>query len=76
MLGYIAVGVVGHRITGDHARGDPREAAGWECLYVAIDDASRVAYAELQPDETAASAVAFLGHGIGWRATLAVPFTA
>jgi len=49
---------VGHRITGDprdHVRG-----AGWECVHVCIDDHSRVAYAEMRPDEKKESAVAFL----------------
>ena len=39
----------GHRITGnpkDHVPG-----AGWEYVHVAIDDASRIAYAEILPDE-------------------------
>lgn len=55
-LGRIAR--VGHRITGDprdHVRG-----AGWECVHVCIDDHSRVAYAEVRPDEKKESAVAFL----------------
>jgi transposase InsO family protein len=49
---------VGHRVTGDprdHVRG-----AGWECVHVCIDDHSRVAYAEMRPDEKKESAVAFL----------------
>ena len=48
----------GHRMTGDprdHTRG-----AGWECVHVCIDDHSRVAYAEVHPDECQGSAVAFL----------------
>jgi transposase InsO family protein len=69
-LGRIVV--VGHRITGDRARRGPRQRTGWECLHVAIDDCSRVAYAELLPDETAASAVLFLGHAVTWLATLGV----
>jgi transposase InsO family protein len=67
-LGRIAV--VGHRITGDRtARG---RGLGWEHLHVAVDDASRVAYAELLPDETAASAVEFLEHAVAWLAALGV----
>jgi transposase InsO family protein len=68
-LGRIAG--IGHRITGDAGRA-PRRHPGWECLHVAIDDASRVAYAELFPDETAASAVCFLEHAVAWLATLGV----
>ena len=69
-LGRIAVGVVGHRITGD--RRTRARGLGWEHLHVAVDDASRVAYAELLPDETAASAVAFLEHVVAWLAGLGV----
>lgn len=61
---------VGHRMHGDRAvrvRG-----IGWEVLHVAIDDASRVAYAELLPDESAASAVVFLRHAVAWLAGLGV----
>lgn len=45
---------------------------GWACLHVAVDDASRLAYAELVPDETAASAVVFLEHATALLATLGV----
>jgi transposase InsO family protein len=34
--------------------------AGWEFVHVAIDDATRLAYAEALPDEKAATAVGFL----------------
>lgn len=69
-LGRIVL--VGHRITGDRAVRGPRQRTGWETLHVAIDDCSRVAYAELLPDETAASAVVFLEHAVAWLATLGV----
>ena len=42
----------GHRITGDPR--DETRGAGWEFLYVAVDDHSRIAYTALYPDETAA----------------------
>ncbi len=71
-LGRIHTGVIGHRITGNRAVHGPRQRTGWECLHIAIDDASRVAYAELLPDESAASAVAFLQHAVAWLATLGV----
>lgn len=37
---------------------------------MAVDDASRVAYAARLPDETAASAVAFLQQALAWLATV------
>jgi len=49
----------GHRVTGDRSQ-RARGAAGWQYLFVAIDDATRLAFAALYPDETAASATAFL----------------
>ena len=49
---------VGHRITGD--RGDGKRVIGWEVLHVAIDDASRLAYTAVLPDETKRSGIAFM----------------
>jgi transposase InsO family protein len=48
----------GHRVTGDR-RARTRDS-GWEFVHVCIDDASRVAYVEIKPDERKESAVAFL----------------
>jgi transposase InsO family protein len=49
----------GHRVTGDR-RGQAKGKAGWQYLFVAIDDHSRLAFAAVYPDETTDSAVAFL----------------
>jgi transposase InsO family protein len=57
---------VGHRITGN--RRDTRRGAGWEILHVAIDDAARLAYSEVLPDERKASAIAFLDRALAWFA--------
>jgi len=62
-LGRIAA--VG-RVTGD--RRDTRRGAGWEVVHVCIDDASRLAYGEVLPDERKASAVPFLERAVGWFA--------
>ena len=61
---------VGHRITGDR-RGQKR-GIGWDFLHVCVDDASRLAYTEILPDERKESAVAFLERAIAWFATLGV----
>jgi transposase InsO family protein len=61
---------VGHRITGDR-RGQKR-GRGWEYLHVCVDDASRLAYTELLPDERKESAVAFLARALAWFASLGV----
>jgi transposase InsO family protein len=56
-LGRIVI--PGHRVTGDRSQ-RAKGRAGWQYLFVAIDDASRLAFAAIYPDETAASATAFL----------------
>lgn len=40
--------------------GHRRTTVGWEYVHIAIDDHSRLAYAEVLPDEKAVTAVAFL----------------
>jgi transposase InsO family protein len=42
------------------AEGRRRLTVGWEFVHIAIDDHSRLAYAEVLPDEKAATAVGFL----------------
>jgi transposase InsO family protein len=56
--------VIGHRITGNRRQCAP--GVGWEFVHVAIDDASRAAYAEVLPNERSLSAVAFLKRAIAW----------
>ena len=45
---------------------------GWEYLHVAVDDASRLAYIEILPDERKASVIAFLVRALRWFARLGV----
>jgi transposase InsO family protein len=59
---------IGHRITGHHAGHHRARGAGWEVLHVCIDDASRLAYTELLPDEKKQSAIAFLDRALAWFA--------
>jgi Integrase core domain len=49
----------GHRLTGDRSRRS-RVNEGWLYVFAAIDDASRLGFASVYPDETAASATALL----------------
>lgn len=63
-LGRIAG--LGHRITGDRryrARG-----IGWEFVHVAIDDCSRVSYAEVLLDQRGEAVAGFLRRAIQWFA--------
>jgi transposase InsO family protein len=50
----------GHRVTGDRTS-RAKGKAGWQYLYVAIDDHSRLGFASVYSDETGASAISFLG---------------
>jgi transposase InsO family protein len=61
----------GHRVTGDRSR--RAEGAGWQHLYVAIDDHSRLGYARVYPDETANSATAFLHELVSFYASHGIP---
>ena len=56
----------GHRILGEGARN--HLPIGYDFLHVAIDDASRVAYVAVRPDELAASTVSFFEEAIGFFA--------
>ena len=60
----------GHRITGN-----PRDSvvgAGWEFLFVAIDDHARVAFTQMKRDERRDSAIAFLRATVVYFAGLGV----
>ncbi len=49
-----------HRITGDRTGQSNSRGIGWEFVHVCIDDASRVAFSQIMPNEKKESAVAFL----------------
>ncbi len=66
----------GHRITGDRSgythpsrRGT---GCGWEFVHVCIDDASRVSFTQIHPDEKAPGAVAHLKASVAYYQTLGV----
>jgi transposase InsO family protein len=71
-LARISVRGAGHRVTGDrrsqfkrggdHGRG----ATGWERVHVCVDDATRLAYVEVLPDEKATTAIGFLRRAIAF----------
>jgi transposase InsO family protein len=65
----------GHRVTGTkrgrrqarrNVRGERVGVAGWEFVHIAIDDATRLAYAEVLPDERATTAVGFLRRALAF----------
>jgi transposase InsO family protein len=67
---------IGHRITGDrHGQSNRRgrsQGLGWEFVHVCIDDASRIAFAQVMPDEKKESAVAFLKAALAYYQSLGV----
>jgi transposase InsO family protein len=66
----------GHRVTGNRrdrftdARG--YGVAGWEFVHVCVDDATRLAYVEVLPDEKGATAAGFLRRAVEWLASMGV----
>ncbi|GIX35734.1 MAG: IS481 family transposase [Lysobacteraceae bacterium] len=60
----------GHRATGN--RRDSVDGAGWEFLFVAVDDHARVAFTAIHPDERASSAVQFLRDAVAYYRRLGV----
>jgi transposase InsO family protein len=63
---------VGHRITGDRTGQSNSRGVGWEFVHVAIDDASRIAFTQIKPDERKRSAVAFLKASVAYYASLGI----
>lgn len=67
---------IGHRITGDRRHRSRR--VGWECVHVAVDDHSRLAYVEVLANEEAPTTAGFLrrslifykSHGVRIRRVL------
>ncbi|WP_343998150.1 IS481 family transposase, partial [Microcella frigidaquae] len=57
----------GKRALGQGADRRSRKA-GWEAVHVAVDDATRLSYVEVLPDQTAATTVGFLHRAIAWFA--------
>lgn len=66
---------VGHRITGDRTGQSNSRGVGWEFVHVVIDDASRVGFSQIYPDEKATSAVAFLKAAVAYYNSLGVTVT-
>jgi transposase InsO family protein len=48
------------------AAGRVRRKAGWDHVHIAIDDATRLAYADVLDDETASTAIAFLRRAVAF----------
>jgi transposase InsO family protein len=76
-LGRISARGAGHRVSGHRAsqiKAGPRRlgATGWEFVHVAVDDATRLAYAEVLCDERGQTASAFLGRALAWFSSFGI----
>ena len=76
-LGRISARGAGHRVTGSRAsqlKVGPKRlgATGWEFCHVAVDDATRLAFAEVLPDEKGTTAAGFLRRAAAWFASMGV----
>jgi transposase InsO family protein len=70
-LGRISAKGAGHRVTGRRGteikrRKDGTPGTGWERVHVCVDDATRLAYVEVLPDERATTAIGFLRRAVGF----------
>lgn len=83
-LGRI-VGGAGWRVRGGHqhytprrrdAAGVPRGTTGYEYVHIAVDDYSRLAYAEVLPDEKATTAAGFLRRAVAFYRRYGIPVEA
>ncbi len=69
----------GHRVTGERStqrktrvNGKRVGVAGWEFVHVAVDDATRLAYAEVLPNEQGPIAAVFLQRAVAWFASFGI----
>jgi transposase InsO family protein len=56
----------GHRVTGNRSDRRDQGKKGWEYVHVAVDDYSRLAYAEVLTDERATTAAGFLRRALAF----------
>ena len=55
----------GHRVTRQR-KGNRNKGAGWDCVHVAIDDATRLAYVEVLADQKRGTTTGFLVRALRW----------
>ena len=64
--------VVAHRRSQKKIGSKRLGAAGWEFVHVCVDDATRLAYAEVVRDERGESAVGFLRRAVAWFQSMGI----
>ena len=65
---YVRFQRPGHRVTGDRSSQDRQQRDGVEFVHAIVDDHTRLAYAEIHPDQRAATAVGFLERALAFYA--------
>jgi len=63
---------IGHRITGNRTGQSNGRGIGWEFVHVCIDDASRIAFSQVMPDEKKQSATTFLAAALAYYQGLGI----
>jgi len=63
---------VGHRITGERTGQSKNRGIGWDFVHVCVDDASRVAYVEVLPNEKGTTTAAFLRRAVAWYRSMGI----
>lgn len=79
-LGRISAKGAGHRVTGIRGPsvdrrtvdGKQRKVTGWEFVHVCVDDATRLAYAEVLSDERGDTAAGFLRRAVAWFSSMGI----
>jgi transposase InsO family protein len=80
-LGRISSRGAGHRVTASRRsqfKVGPKRvgATGWEFVHVCVDDATRMAFVEVLPDEKGATAAGFLRRAAAWFASMGITLEA
>ncbi len=65
---YVRFQQPGHRVTGDRSSQDRQHRDGVDYVHAIVDDHSRLAYAEIHPDQRAATAAGFLERALSYFA--------
>jgi transposase InsO family protein len=66
---YVRFQRPGHRLTGDRSSQDRQRRDGVDFVHAIVDDHSRLAYAEIHPDQRATTVAAFLERALAFYAS-------
>ncbi len=66
---YVRFQKPGHRVTGDRSTQDRQQRDGVDFVHAIVDDHSRLAYAEIHPDQRAATVAGFFERALAFYAS-------